>query len=151
MRYVLKAPIGATHFTPHHLCRPYRGLAELGVSNRGFTAPARVVSALSGLFSQYNHHSMVVLNMLKALALRGRRMLHDGLGGPSYLRYKCAITIRERYSSRFPLLLRSRTLSRRGRYSHGLAVELFICTLGESEYWCHNRLARLASSEPSWT
>jgi hypothetical protein len=65
---VLKAPIGATHFTPHHLCRPYRGLAELGVSNRGFTAPARVVSALSGLFSQHNRHSMVVLNMSKALA-----------------------------------------------------------------------------------
>jgi len=68
LRYVLKAPIGATHFTPHHLCRPYRGLAELGASNRGCKAPARVVSALLGLFSQQNHHSMVGLNMLKALA-----------------------------------------------------------------------------------
>jgi len=33
-----EAPIGATHFALHHLCRPYRGSVLLEVCNRGFTA-----------------------------------------------------------------------------------------------------------------
>src|SRR3990167_8044257 len=49
MKISLEAPTGATH---RQLCRPCRGLLQLNAHYRGFTAPAGVVSALSGLSLQ---------------------------------------------------------------------------------------------------
>src|SRR3990172_2148443 len=49
MKISLEAPTGATH---RQLCRPCRGLLQSNARDRGFTAPAGVVSALSGLSLQ---------------------------------------------------------------------------------------------------
>jgi hypothetical protein len=61
-----KAPTGATHRVARRLCRPCRGFVVIRVRNRGLTAPAKAVSAHSGLNSSMS-------KMLKALALEGHR------------------------------------------------------------------------------
>jgi hypothetical protein len=45
-----EAPIGATQSTSSALCRPCRGFVGFRDCDRGLTAPAKAVSAHSGLF-----------------------------------------------------------------------------------------------------
>src|SRR3990167_9433386 len=58
MKISLEAPTGATH---RQSCRPCRGLLPLNARDRGFTAPAGVVSALSGLSLQSPRDCLTIL------------------------------------------------------------------------------------------